>query len=152
MPLTPNLSCDEARELLVLEPYGELTFDQEESVETHVAACSECRAERVALAAMRQALDDEAAEPALELLSACRQDLRKQLAAEPSASRSFWPKWFSNAGFFQWAAKPAMAMGLLAAGFFGARLVPIAQPPAPAAAPAQVARNVRFIEIGRAHV
>lgn len=144
MPLTPNLSCDEARELLVLEPYGELTFDQEEAVETHVAACSDCRAERTALAAMRQALDDEAAEPSLELLSACRQDLRKQLAAETSASRSFWRSWFPSSGFFHWVGKPAMAMGLLAAGFFSARLVPVAQPPAPPAA--HVARNVRFIE------
>lgn len=133
------MSCDEIRDLLVLYAYGELTFDQEESVDAHLAGCEACKLEQAALAELHAAADDQAVAPSLELLSACRQELRAQVAvmAKVSTSEPFWRRWFSGG---TWVAKPAMAMGLLAAGFFGARLVPVTNVAAP------VARNVRFIE------
>jgi hypothetical protein len=133
------MSCDEIRDLLVLYAYGELTFDQEESVDAHLAECSGCREEQAALAKLHVAMDDDAVMPSLELLSACRQDLRAQVAvmANVSNSQPFWRGWFAG---WTWVAKPAMAMGLLAAGFLGARFVPAANVGVPAV------RNVRFIE------
>lgn len=133
------MSCDEIRDLLVLYAYGELTFDQEESVDAHLAECSGCCEEQAALAHLHTALDENAVAPSLELLSACRQDLHAQVAvmAKVSNDEPFWRKWFAD---WTWIAKPAMAMGLLAAGFIGARFVPAANVTTP------VVRNVRFIE------
>ena len=135
------MSCTEIRDLLVLYAYGELTFDREEGVATHLTACPSCRRQRAALAAVHSTSDDAAIEPSYELLSACRKDLRKQVAyiAAASDSRLLWRKWFNAPGGF-WLAKPAMAMALLAIEFAGARFVPAAPPSVP------TARNVRFIE------
>jgi hypothetical protein len=147
------MSCTEIRDLLVLYVYGELSFDEEESVDAHLAGCAACRLERAALASIHSAADEVAAEPSLELLSACRQDLRKQVAAIAAASdaQPFWRKWANAARLpfasWNWVAKPAMAMALFAAGFAGARFVPasfVSGAVAPPSAPA--ARNVRFIE------
>ena len=70
--MNSNLSCDEIRPLLVLYPYGELSFDEEESVDLHLKSCDACQEERAALAALHATADEAAVEPSLELLSACR--------------------------------------------------------------------------------
>ena len=143
------MSCDEIRALLVLYPYGELSFDEEEAVDLHLKDCPACEKERVQLSAIHTAADEAVVEPSLELLSACRQDLRKQVAVISGAAQnqSLWRRWFvpSGASFhsWTWAAKPAMAMGLFAAGFVGARYVPSFEPAVPAV---PSVRNVRFIE------
>lgn len=136
------MSCDEIRNLLVLYAYGELTFDQEENVDAHLTACPVCRRQRAALAVLHNTADEAAIEPSFDLLSACRQDLRKQVAviAAASGSQPFWRKWFGPVANWNWAAKPAMAMALVAIGFAGARFVAVPVPSAP------TARNVRFIE------
>jgi len=136
------MSCDEIRDLLVLYPYGELTFDQEETVDAHVTACPACSKHRAAIALLHNTADDAAVEPSLELLSACRQDLRKQVAviAAKSNSQPFW----RIGNLWSWAAKPAFALALVAVGYVGARWNPAigtaVQPSAP------TVRNVRFIE------
>ena len=135
--------CDEIRDLLVLYAYGELTFDQEENVDAHLTACAVCRRQRAALATLHNTADDAAIEPSFDLLSACRQDLRRQVAviAAASGTQPFWRKWFSSANSnWNWAAKPALAMALVAIGFAGARFVPASVSSAP------TVRNVRFIE------
>lgn len=142
------MSCDEIRDLLVLYPYGELTFDQEETVDAHLAACPACKKHRAAISLLHNTADDAAMEPSFELLSACRQDLRKQVAVITAAASSqpFWRKWIPTnpTALWNWTAKPAMAMALVAVGFAGARWMPaggnVFQPSAP------IARNVRFIE------
>ena len=147
--MNSNLSCDEIRPLLVLYPYGELSFDEEESVDLHLKSCAACQAERAALATLHATADDAAVEPSLELLSACRQDLRKQVSviAGAAPSQPFWRRWFGPAAGISagwgWVAKPAMAMALFAAGFAGARFVPATESAAPSHASV---RNVRFIE------
>jgi len=142
------MQCDEIRALLVLYPYGELSFDEEEAVDAHLKTCAACEQEKASLTSLHAAADEAAVEPSLELLSACRQDLRKQVAviAEAAGPQPFWRKWFSFVPAASWnmVAKPAMALGLFAAGFVGARMVPQFGPAAPAANPA--VRNVRFIE------
>jgi anti-sigma factor RsiW len=141
------MSCDETRELLALYPYGELSFDQEEAVDAHCQTCAACEEERAALARLHAAFDDAAETPSLELLSACRQDLRKQVTAiaAAGAAQPFWRRWLAGPGLWTAVARPAMAAGLFCAGFLGARLVPVPPPPASPAV-ANSARNVRFIE------
>ncbi len=141
------MSCEETRELLALYPYGELSFDQEEAVDAHCLSCAPCEQERAALTRLHLALDDAAEAPSLELLSACRQDLRHQVAAiaRASSAQPFWRRWFPGSSLWAAAARPAMAAGLLCAGFLGARLVPVTPAP-PAPANANAVRNVRFIE------
>ena len=56
------MSCDEIRDLLVLYVYGELTFDQEETVDAHLAACVVCRRQRTSLATLHNTADDAAIE------------------------------------------------------------------------------------------
>ena len=146
--MNTNLKCEDCRELLILEAYGELSFDQEEAVEAHVTACRDCREERAGLVRLHAAADEAAVTPSLELLSACRQDLRREVAAMASASKSvlFWRRWLPEGGFWSLAAKPAMAMALFAAGFAGARLVPSAGPGGTVAPTTPAVRNVRYIE------
>lgn len=143
------MSCDEIRPLLVLYPYGELSFDEEELVDAHLKSCPACQQERASLAAFHSSADDAVVEPSLELLSACRQDLHKQVAAiaGPTGSQPFWRRWFHLSNTWDWAAKPAMAAGLFAAGFLGARLLPQSDAGLTIAGGATPAvRNVRFIE------
>lgn len=143
------MTCDEIRALLVLYPYGELSFDEEETVDAHLRSCAACEQERVALTNLHNVAGDAAMEPSLELLSACRQDLRKQVAviAEASGSQSPWRKWLASLGLagagWNWAAKPAMGLALFAAGFAGAKYLP---PPTPGAAGNPAVKNVRYIE------
>ena len=141
--MSPNTPCDEIRARLILLSYGELPFEEEESIEFHLAACPNCRAEQADLARLNSAIDDAAIEPSLELLSACRQDLRKQIAVIANAN-STWRRWFTVPATWSWIAKPAMATALFAAGFGGASLVPKQNP---AVLPSATAvRNVRLIE------
>ncbi|MFN0103781.1 MAG: zf-HC2 domain-containing protein [Bryobacteraceae bacterium] len=134
------MSCTEIRDLLVLYAYGELTFDQEESVDAHLSVCPGCRQEGAALAKLHSAVDEAAVEPSFDLLSASRQELRRQVAVIAAASNSqpFWRHWVPSFKSWNWVAKPAMAMALLAIGFAGARFAPSSSAPA--------TRNVRFIE------
>lgn len=148
-----NLSCPEVKDLLVLYAYGELSFDEEEAVDAHVAACPACTAERTALTALHAAADDVAAGPSLELLSACRQELRQQVAAiaASEAKLPFWRKWIPGAArpasMWNMLAKPALGAALFAAGFAGANLAPyLRSQVSPAAVAPAVTRNVRFIE------
>jgi hypothetical protein len=148
--MNTNLKCEDCRELLVLEAYGELSVEQEEAIEAHVAACVACREERTTLARLHAAADEAAIEPSLELLAACRQDLHRAVAESAAATRAmpFWRRLLPEGGFWSMAAKPAMAMALFAAGFAGARLVPATGAPGgPAAGSTTSAvRNVRYIE------
>ncbi|MBM3785512.1 MAG: hypothetical protein FJW30_14195 [Acidobacteria bacterium] len=136
--MTPApLTCEAVRELLVLYPYGELTFDQEEAVDTHTARCAACAAEKNYLENLHNSLDEAAVHPSMELLATCRRDLRAAMAAD---TRSAWRRLldaFLPAGAF---AKPVAATAIFLAGFFGAKLVPQTTPETP------VARTVRFIE------
>ena len=86
-------ACTEVREQLAMMLYGELSFDEEEIVETHLDTCAECR---VALRRQRElhvAFDRLQVEPPPSLLRECRAALGSQLGApaQPAAqSREGW--------------------------------------------------------------
>ncbi len=117
------MNCDTVRTRLSLFLYGELSFDEEEQVEQHVAGCAECRRELEAEKSMHAALDARRADPPPALLAQCRSRLWAQLDAEPS--RPAAPGWRERVSALftirsVWL-RPAGAMALVAVGFFGAR-------------------------------
>lgn len=126
------MNCDEARVQLVLYGLGELSFDGEELLEAHLAACQECRAERSRLERMDAALvrHGEAALPA-GLLARCRRDLSDRIGQERRKSgftvwlAGWWRRWVVNPPMWL---RPAGAVALLAVGFVSARWAPLSGP------------------------
>ena len=101
--------------------YGELSFDEEETVDAHLESCGECRAALERERDLHAAFDAQEIEPPASVLWESRQNLQRQIAAEhTSAHRVSWwdqfldTKWLQSAG----------ALALLSIGFFGARLLP----------------------------
>ncbi|MCC7175946.1 MAG: HEAT repeat domain-containing protein [Bryobacterales bacterium] len=139
------MSCEWIRSVLSLFLYGELSFEDEERVHGHLETCESCRAALERERALHAALDGAALEPSPELLAQCRTRLRESLRRE--SAREGW-----LARLWAWSGRPvspallrpATALALVAAGFFGARLMPTSQPPAEPAAP--VATQVRYLQ------
>jgi hypothetical protein len=114
-------TCEKVREQLSMLLYGELSFDQEESVDTHLEGCAECRTALERERALHAAFDQVEAEPPASVLWESRQNLQRQIAAEhvPVPRVSWWDQ-FLDARWLQ----SAGALALLSIGFFGARLFP----------------------------
>ncbi len=140
--LNSDLSCDQARAHFALLVYGELSFDEEERLESHLDGCAECGAELERHKTLHQAFDAVSVEPPASLLRNCRADLAAALRHDPGperglglpgrvgladrfgvAGRSWWDRLvdFCTAGPIL---RPAGAVALLLAGFIGARLMP----------------------------
>ncbi len=132
------MTCEEARKNLPLFLYGELSFDEEESVEVHVDECAACRHALAREKVLFAALDDAEMLPSPEALAEARAELRGRLAlagvsqpsraiSDPGAS-TFWDK--IREGFtvhFHFApgiAQVAGAAAMLALGFLTARVTP----------------------------
>jgi anti-sigma factor RsiW len=133
--------CTGVREQLALLLYGELSFDEEEIVETHLDTCAECRGALDRQRELHAAFDRFEVEPAPSLLRECRAALGAQLASSPAVApqardmrgNSWWdrlvhlitgpgPSGFRGATAW---ARPAGALTLLAIGFAAARFTPI---------------------------
>lgn len=125
------MTCETARQQLVLFVYGELSFDEEELVEKHLESCTECQIERVRLEAMNAMLDPGEAEIPAGLLARCRRDLAVKVQEERTAPRkrvalaSIWRNWVVAPPMWL---RPLGAVAMLAIGFFAARLVPSDSP------------------------
>jgi len=125
-----NMTCDSVRGELSLMLYGELTFDEEERVESHLDSCADCRAALVRERALHAALDSAAIDPQPSLLWECRQDLGVRLAEEPVRSEAprlnWWDRFVDgitlkpSGGLL----RPLGATALVALGFGLAHLVP----------------------------
>ncbi len=123
------MNCEDVKLQLALYVYGELTFDQEETLEQHMDACGGCRNELNVQRALHQELDREEAELPANLLNQCRRELRYGLrdtaASMKAASPAGLNLWQSVRGWFipsaSWL-KPAGALALLTLGFVSARL------------------------------
>jgi hypothetical protein len=120
------ITCQEAQSQFWLLQYGELTFDQEERVETHLDECSDCRAKFEREKDLFTAFDSAAVEPSASLLRQCRADLAARLESEPAprTARLGWWEQFTHAITGGMVLRPAGALALLALGFVGARLMP----------------------------
>jgi len=124
-------TCEEMRAQLALLLYGELSFDEEEAVETHLESCAECQAALARERNLHYAFDTAEIETSAALLWECRNDLQRSIARETRpashAPLHWWDRFVDAVSFRApspaWM-KPAGAMALLPLGFFGARLVP----------------------------
>ncbi|MCW5980538.1 MAG: HEAT repeat domain-containing protein [Bryobacteraceae bacterium] len=141
------MSCETVRDNLSLYLYGELSFEEEESVEQHLESCRDCARALEREKQIHRSLDIAAVAPTQELLEGCRLALpRAILHSAPGRSswrqsvRVFLARPVASAAWL----KPVGAVALVALGFFAARL---ASPPAGLPGePDNVSRRVRFVE------
>jgi hypothetical protein len=123
------LNCKNVREQFALLLYGELSFDEEERVESHLDGCADCRAALERQKALHDALDGVAVTPSPALLSRCREDLTELLGHEKpatgwaAAGRPSWWRQITSSWNIQFL-RPMTAMALLAVGFFAAKVTP----------------------------
>ena len=119
-----ELNCKNIREQFALLLYGELSFDEEERIDSHLDGCAECRDALARQKVLHEALDAAAVTPSPALLNRCREDLAEMLPRERPASG--WANWWSQiAG--NWKVqflRPAGAVALLAIGFLAAKVTP----------------------------
>jgi len=141
----PQLNCTDARSQFALMLYGELSFDEEERVETHLDGCTECRAALANQKALHAALDAAEVTASPALLARCREDFAGILTyaqpayAQPTPAISqeaevrdsgekpgWWAEFLSSFKASRWrpAFVPAGALALLAVGFLSAQFVP----------------------------
>lgn len=124
-----SMHCEEARIQLALLSLGELSFEQEEALEDHLAGCAACRAERVRMEKLETVLNHHGeAEIPAGLLAKCRRELSARIEEEGQGpARGFswsklWAKWVVHPPMWM---RPAGALAMVALGFFGARFVPL---------------------------
>jgi hypothetical protein len=126
------MNCEDARTSLPLVLYGELSFDEEEAIESHLESCTECREEMARLREMERALDTRELDVSPFLLRQCRQQLQCSLDEERARSGlgarilTALSHVFAGSSWAPRIAKPAGAAALVALGFFGSRIVPTA--------------------------
>jgi hypothetical protein len=125
-----EVTCAEARSQFWLLEYGELSFDEEERIETHLDGCAECRGAREREKEIHAGFDSLAVEPPASLLRECRSELEVRLRLEPpphAAKRGWWGQFASalSAGpNLRLVRVPVGALAMLALGFAAARLTP----------------------------
>lgn len=131
--MSTEINCAAVKELFALYLYGELSFDEEERVESHLDGCVGCSKALERQREVRVALDNLAIEPAAALLRSCREELHVRLVEERHAGTSagvkhgWWERFTdmltgrsTHSGWL----KPAGALTLVALGFGVARMVP----------------------------
>jgi hypothetical protein len=124
-------TCEAIRPQLPMLMYGELSFDQEETVESHLETCAECRAALRRERELLAAFDQVAVEPSPTLLRQSREELFARLKSEPPprpVPRSWWDRMTDPLAAPMGFLKPAGAAALIAIGFLGARLAPTVGP------------------------
>jgi len=130
------MNCEPVREQLPLFIYGELSFDEEEAVESHLEGCADCSAALDRERQLMAAFDQVAVEPSSALLRACRENLAERLAQETSPIAvepkiqhiSLWDRFVDTITMPMTMLRPAGAVALVAFGFIGARLIPAGMP------------------------
>ena len=124
------MKCDEVVDQFPFYSYGEVSSELEERIESHLAECGDCRRAFEKHRLFMKVLDqrEDVTEPAL--LTSCRVDLRRQLAAETARGNRpwSWSGWFESLGnlsqFHIPLRIPVGAMALIALGWLGARYTP----------------------------
>jgi HEAT repeats/Putative zinc-finger len=122
------MTCEDARRLIPLIPYAETSFDEEEAVHEHLAVCDVCRAEFDAAKTLHGWLDERELELSPFFLRRSRDELAAAISAERAHHSWFagLKSAFAGSNWFVGFGKPVAALALVALGFFGARLAPVA--------------------------
>jgi hypothetical protein len=123
------MKCEEIVGQFPFYSYGEVTSEVEERIESHLAGCADCRREFAKHRSFLEALNQREAPAEPALLTACRIDLRRQLAVEKvRRKQAGWRGWVDNlrdlSQFHIPLKIPVGAMALIAIGWFGARYTP----------------------------
>jgi len=125
------VTCAEARSQFWLLEYGELSFDEEERVETHLDACADCREALERDKELYAAFDAASVEPPPSLLRQCRAEFASRLESEEASPAPYgrtafngWWEQFTHALTGGFIMRPAGALAMLALGFAGARFMP----------------------------
>jgi hypothetical protein len=118
-----DISCEGVRTQLWMLLYGELSFDEEESVDRHLEGCGECREALERERRMHAAFDQAEAQPPASLLVESRRKLLDEL--EGANQTAFLPRagWWDRFLDTAWL-KPVGGLALVTVGFLGARLAP----------------------------
>jgi hypothetical protein len=146
------MKCDDVRRNLPLFLYGELSFEDEERLETHIDECDACRVTLAREKALFKSLDAAEVVPSQDLLADCRAELRRRLAHAEPEHASFWDKvrqgFTINFHFAPGLMQPLGGLALLLLGFVGARLAPnsLLGPWRAAGLAEPVASRVRYVE------
>src|SRR5579875_1257906 len=123
------MTCEDVRKSLALMLYGELSFDEEESVHAHLETCAGCKAELDRERAMQRLLDEREIDVSPFLLRQCRQTLEARIAEE-RAHHGFLARMRDDlrqlfaVSWMPRFTRPLGAVALIALGFFGARVLP----------------------------
>jgi hypothetical protein len=120
------MTCHQVQTNLSLYLYGELEFDQEEALESHLSGCPFCERALAREKEWHAALNAERQDIPLELLSECRTTLNLAVSGHTRVSpQASWWRGFLPTGvsLTRWSAQIAMASFLLFVGFAGARLM-----------------------------
>jgi hypothetical protein len=121
------MTCQQAQVNLSLYLYGELDFSQEEELEQHLSECVLCKRALEQEKAWHSTLNAERVDVPLDLLSACRNQLKAALSSSGTGiekTASFW-HWMGRLGFSPsaWSMRLAAASFLVVAGFAAGRWV-----------------------------
>lgn len=121
------MTCEHIASELTLYTYGELSQEEEERIEQHLADCAACTAELARVRAFGRILLTAEVPVSEYLLNRCRVDLARSIRLEAAAqapSRSFVENlraWMQSSIGFR---VPAGALALIAAGFLAGKLAP----------------------------
>lgn len=141
------MKCDVLQRNLSLFLYGELSFEEEEKAQNHLATCTECQEALARTEQLHQALNLHEYDVPDGLLVSARKGLRERIAVEKTVQPAipFWQKLEAWMGTPSWILRPAAAMFVIGASFVGGRMsnVPVASAPTVIAEPiAMTVRNV----------
>lgn len=120
------MSCEEIRQQLSLYLYGELSFDEEEAVDTHLDGCEGCRAALEKQRNLHDLMDGQRWEPPTQLLLAARREFETRTNALAVTGKQGGiggrlRRWLGGWDFRTAVLKPAGALALVALGVVGTR-------------------------------
>ncbi len=119
------MTCEDAVKSLPLFLYGELDFDAEEDLHSHLESCTHCRDSLARERLLHSALDDRELDVSPFLLRRNRQQLSHNLASRPRHSGLFGLSGlFAGWDWMPRFARPAGAVALVAIGYFAAQVAP----------------------------
>lgn len=114
------MTCEAAKEQLVLEAYGELNAEQQATLALHVHGCPDCVAEQHSLAAMTGMMDLEALpDVSPNLLARSRMRLDEALDETPRLALGDRIRNLFSGSWHSFSNAPALAALLVAVGFAG---------------------------------
>jgi hypothetical protein len=120
------MTCEDAVKSLPVFLYGELDFEVEENLHSHLETCAPCRDALARERLLHSALDERELEVSPFLLRRNRQQLGQRLAAGRGRHYGFsgFSRLFAGWDWMPRFARPAGAVALLAIGWFAAQVAP----------------------------